>query len=36
VSAFDFIEHCSAPRRAADNRSTRLPFVELMNEIGAC
>lgn len=33
VSAFDFLEHVPRVLATADGRGTRLPFVELMNEI---
>ena len=33
VSAFDFLEHIPRVLPTADGRSTRFPFVELMNEI---
>jgi SAM-dependent methyltransferase len=33
VSAFDFLEHVPRLLVTADGRSTRLPFVELMNEV---
>lgn len=32
VSAFDFIEHVPRVLATADGRSTRFPFIELMNE----
>jgi SAM-dependent methyltransferase len=33
VSAFDFLEHVPRVLTTADGRSTRFPFIELMNEI---
>jgi SAM-dependent methyltransferase len=33
ISAFDFLEHVPRVLTTADGRGTRLPFVELMNEI---
>jgi len=33
VSAYDFLEHIPRVLPTADGRSTRVPFVELMNEI---
>lgn len=33
VSAYDFFEHIPRVLPAADGRSTRFPFIELMNEI---
>jgi SAM-dependent methyltransferase len=33
VSAFDFLEHIPRVLATADSRSTRFPFVELMNEV---
>jgi len=33
VSAFDFLEHIPRVLGTADGRGTRLPFVELMNEV---
>lgn len=33
VSAFDFLEHVPRVLPTADGRGTRLPFIELMNEI---
>jgi SAM-dependent methyltransferase len=33
VSAFDFLEHVPRILTTADGRSTRLPFIELMNDI---
>jgi SAM-dependent methyltransferase len=33
VSAFDFLEHIPRVLPAADGRSTRFPFVELMDEV---
>ena len=33
VSAFDFIEHIPRQLLSVDTKKTRLPFIELMNEI---
>lgn len=33
LSAFDFLEHVPRLLATADGRSTRLPFIELMNEV---